>query len=152
MFDVWGFFNIILIILFVLFIFTAMIDSIGGPVKVNNMLHQYTSHWWKKSEMHGDESWWSSWKSCRNVHTKCSKRSIWDGNAVSVEFSVYMYSYQLILEFKYLCYLCTGTWKYLTETLPRRSRRKLYRVWVLSMKTWVCVLFLMLHRQSGKFK
>lgn len=32
------FFNIILIILFVLFIFTAMIDSIGGPVKVNNML------------------------------------------------------------------------------------------------------------------
>lgn len=38
MFDVWVFFNIILIILFVLFIFTAMIDSIGGPVKVNNML------------------------------------------------------------------------------------------------------------------
>lgn len=38
MFDVWFFFNIILIILFVLFIFTAMIDSIGGPVKVNNML------------------------------------------------------------------------------------------------------------------
>lgn len=32
------FFNIILIILFVMFIFTAMIDSIGGPVKVNNML------------------------------------------------------------------------------------------------------------------
>lgn len=38
MFDVCFFFNIILIILFVLFIFTAMIDSIGGPVKVNNML------------------------------------------------------------------------------------------------------------------
>lgn len=38
MFDVWFFFNIILILLFVLFIFTAMIDSIGGPVKVNNML------------------------------------------------------------------------------------------------------------------
>lgn len=38
MFDVWFFFNILLIILFVLFIFTAMIDSIGGPVKVNNML------------------------------------------------------------------------------------------------------------------
>lgn len=38
MFDVWVFFNIILIILFVLFIFTAMIDSIGSPVKVNNML------------------------------------------------------------------------------------------------------------------
>lgn len=38
MFDVWFFINIILIILFVLFIFTAMIDSIGGPVKVNNML------------------------------------------------------------------------------------------------------------------
>lgn len=38
MFDVWFCFNIILIILFVLFIFTAMIDSIGGPVKVNNML------------------------------------------------------------------------------------------------------------------
>lgn len=38
MFDVWFFLNIILIILFVLFIFTAMINSIGGPVKVNNML------------------------------------------------------------------------------------------------------------------
>lgn len=38
MFDVRLFLNIILIILFVLFIFTAMIDSIGGPVKVNNML------------------------------------------------------------------------------------------------------------------
>lgn len=38
MFDVWFFINIILIILFVLFIFTAMIDSIGGHVKVNNML------------------------------------------------------------------------------------------------------------------
>lgn len=38
MFDVCFFLNIILIILFVLFIFTAMIDSIGGPVKVNNML------------------------------------------------------------------------------------------------------------------
>lgn len=38
MFDVRFFLNIILIILFVLFIFTAMIDSIGGPVKVNNML------------------------------------------------------------------------------------------------------------------
>lgn len=150
-----GFFlNIILIILFVLFIFTAMIDRIGGPVKVNNMLSTLNIPpiGEKKSEMHGEESWWSSWKSCRNVHTKCIKRSIWDGNAVSVEFSVYMYSYQLILEFKYLCYLCTGTWKCFTETLPRRSRRKLYRVWVLSMKTWVCVLFLMLHRQSGKFE
>lgn len=27
-----------MIILFVLFIFTAMVDSIGGPVKVNNTL------------------------------------------------------------------------------------------------------------------
>lgn len=38
MFDVWFFINIILIILFVLFIFIVMIDSIGGFVKVNNML------------------------------------------------------------------------------------------------------------------
>lgn len=33
-----SFLNMIYFILFILFIFTAMIDSVGGPVKVNNML------------------------------------------------------------------------------------------------------------------
>lgn len=31
----------ILFLLFLLFIFTAMIDSVGGPVKVNNMLSTF---------------------------------------------------------------------------------------------------------------
>lgn len=117
--------NIILIILFILFIFTAMIDSVGGAVKVNNMLSTLDIPP-KKSEIHEEAGWWSSWKSCMNVHTKCSKGSNLDGNAVSVEFSVYvyLYSYQLISEFKFPCNLCTETWKWFTETLPRRSRRK----------------------------
>lgn len=52
--------------------------------------------------MHGEASRWNSWNGCRNVHTKCNKGSIWDGNAVRVEFSVYYIVIKLISKFKFL--------------------------------------------------
>lgn len=38
------------------------------------------------------------------------------------------------------------------KDIAKEESKKLNRVWVLPMKTWECVLFLMLHRQSGKFE
>lgn len=44
------------------------------------------------------------------MSTQNAAKKALDGNAVRVEFSVYMYNYQLISKLKFLCNLCSGTW------------------------------------------
>lgn len=45
------------------------------------------------------------------MSTQNTTKTAWDGNAVRIELSVYMYNYQLISKFNFFCNLCTDTWK-----------------------------------------
>lgn len=59
-------------------------NSVGGPVKVNNMLSTLNIPIGEK-KMHWEASQWKSWKGCRNVSSKYKIGSVWDGNAVRIE-------------------------------------------------------------------